>query len=49
VKRGDWEVFQESDSYKNWTKNLSLVEDWCVALSKGGCGQRWSQALLSLG
>lgn len=48
MKRGDSEAFEESGSHKNWMKKLSMVENWCVALRKGGRGQRWSQALLSL-
>lgn len=47
MKRGDWEVFQESGSHKNRTKKKSVVEYWCVTLRKGVCGQRCSQALLS--
>ena len=48
MKRGDWEVFLESCIHKNRIMKISVVENLCVALRKGGYRQRWSQALLSL-
>lgn len=47
MKRGDWEAFLESCSHKNRMMKVSVAEDSRVALRKGGCGQRWSQVLLS--